>query len=79
MYNNRMVVPKSLQEETERKIHTGHQGIERYQMRVATSVWWPGVSQQVRQVVEQCKECAKEAPRKKEPLIITPLPDYPWS
>ena len=46
-------------------------------MRVDTSVWWPGVSQ-VRQVVEQCKECAKEAPKKREPRIITPLPGYPW-
>jgi transposase InsO family protein len=41
-------------------------------------VWWPGVSQQVRQAVEQCKECAKETSKRKEPLIITPLPEYPW-
>ena len=45
---------------------------------VASSVWWSGVTQQVRQEVEQCKECAKEASKKKEPLIITPLPNYPW-
>lgn len=78
MYGSRIVVPKALQEETLAKIHTGHQGIERCRMRVATSVWWPGVSQQVRQAVEQSKECAKEAPKWKGPLIITPLPDYPW-
>ena len=78
MFNNRIVVPKFLQQETLKKVHTGHQGIERCRMRVATSVWWPGVSQQVRQLVEQCKECAKEAPKKREPLIVTPLPDYPW-
>ena len=44
-------------------------------MRVASSVWWPGVTQ-VCQEVEQYKECAKEDPKKKESLIITSLPDY---
>ena len=47
-------------------------------MRVAMSVSWPGVFQDIRQAVEQCKECAKEVPKRKEPLIVTPLPDYPW-
>ena len=60
------------------RIHTGHQGIERCQTRVATSVWWPGVTQQITQLVEQCKECAQEATKRKEPLVVTPLPDYPW-
>ena len=78
MYKSRIVVPNVLREETLAKIHTGHQGIERCRMRVATSVWWPGVSQEVREVVERCKECTKEAPKRKEPLIITPLPEYPW-
>ena len=78
MYKSRIVVPNVLREETLAKIHTGHQGIERCRMRVATSVWWPGVSQEVREVVERCKECTKEAPKRKEPLIITPLPKYPW-
>ena len=80
MFNNRIVVPKSLRQETLKKAHTGHQGIEQCRMRVATSVtvWWPGVSKQIRQVVEQCKECAKEAAKNREPLIVTPLPDYPW-
>ena len=25
-----------------------------------------------------CRECAEQSVRKKEPLIPTPLPDYPW-
>ena len=78
MFGNRIVVRKSLQCETLTKVHTGHQGIERCRMRVAASVWWPGVSQEVRETVEKCGECAKEASKKREPLIVTPLPDYPW-
>lgn len=58
-------------------MHTGHQGTEHCRSRVATSVWWSRVSQ-VHQAVEQCKDCAEETSKRKEPLITTPLPDYPW-
>jgi len=61
MYGHRIVVPKSLQKETMQKIHAGHQGIERCRARIASSVWWPGVSQQIAQTVHQCAECAKNS------------------
>ena len=78
LFADRIVVPKSLQKETLAKIHEGHQGIERCRARVAASVWWPGVSQQMAQIVQQCKVCARDAKPNKEPLIVTTLPDYPW-
>ncbi len=34
MYNDRIVIPQSLQKETMMKIHEGHQGIERCRIRV---------------------------------------------
>ena len=78
MFNHRIVVPPSLRNETLRKIHTGHQGIERCQMRVRESVWWPGVIYQTAQMVQQCQQCTKEAHYRKEPMIKPDLPDYPW-
>ena len=72
------MVPKSLQKETISRIHEGHQGVDKYRLRVRDSVWWPGVTSQVQQFVENCRECAQEARLRKEPLIPTPLPDYPW-
>ena len=47
-------------------------------MRTRVSVWWPGVSREVRELVENCRECAKESCPKKEPMIPTPLPEFPW-
>ena len=44
---SRIVVPQSLQRETLQKIHNGHQGIQRCLSRVASSVRWSGISQQV--------------------------------
>ena len=28
--------------------------------------------------IQKCPECAKEAKAGKEPLVPTPLPEYPW-
>ncbi len=78
MYGQRIVVPKVLQKETLQKIHEGHQGIERCRGRVTSSVWWPGVSSQVAQMVQQCPECAKNSTPPKEPLLTSPLPDFSW-
>ncbi len=78
MYGHRIVVPKSLQEETRLKIHAGHQGIERCRARVASFVWWPGVNQQIAQTVRQCAVCAQNSTPNREPLITSKLPEYPW-
>ena len=78
LYNNRIVVPNSLQKETLQKLHEGHQGMERCRARAASSVWWPGISQQIPQTVQNCHECAKNATPNREPLIATKLPEYPW-
>ena len=29
-------------------------------------------------MVQQCSVCAKAASQRKEPLVTTPIPDYPW-
>ena len=76
LYNGRIVVPSSLRKEVLLKVHGGHQGAEKCQLRVKQSVWWPGVASQVQQFVENCQECAREARPQKEPLL--PTPDYPW-
>ena len=74
----RIVVPESMQEETLRRIHQGHQGIQQSRLRAQTSVWWPGLSQRITDYVKQCHECARDATLNKEPLMPIELPDYPW-
>ena len=78
LFNERIVVPKALRKETLQRVHSGHQGVEKCRARVAVSVWWPGVYRDVQTMVQSCQECAKLSLTKKEPLIPTPLPDYPW-
>ena len=78
LFNHRIVIPQAVQKETLKKIHEGHQGIERCRMRVRASVWWPGISKRMEQMVLQCQVCAKAAQVHKEPLIASQLPAYPW-
>ena len=78
LYNQHIVVPRSLQRETLDRIHEGHQGIERCRMRTKTSVWWPGISSQITTLVENCPTCVMESKHRREPLMTTKLPEYPW-
>ena len=78
LFNNRIVVPSAMRREAFNKIHEGHQGTERCCWRAKSSVWWPGITTQIKQIVENCKSCAKTVKHRREPLITTPLPEYPW-
>ena len=78
LYNDRIVVPNVLQEETMSRIHEGHQGIERCRMRAKNSVWWPGISKMLTKLVTECPVCVRDSTVRKEPLMPTSLPDYPW-
>ena len=70
------MVPKSLQqEETLQKIHAGHQKIQKCSLRAQSSVWWPGLSTQINQMVENCHQCSKEFVVQNDPLISI---NYPW-
>ena len=75
LFNNRIVVPSAMRREALNKIHEGHQGAERCRWRTKSSVWWPGITAQM---VENCKSCAKSVQHRREPLITSLLPEYPW-
>ena len=82
LYGSRVVVPASKQLETIQKIHEGHQGIQRCRLRARISVWWPVLSRQIEEdspeAVKMCSHCARESIPRKEPLMPSALPDYPW-
>ena len=78
LYSSRIVVPKSLQAATLQKIHNRHQGIQRCHQHTTSSVWWPGVSKHIEQLVKLCSICAKASTLHKEPLMYSPLPNHPW-
>ena len=55
----RSVIPSSMQRQPRNQIHEGHQGISKYRERAKISVWWPGLSAQIKTMVENCPTCSK--------------------
>ena len=78
LYQGRIVIPLSMRQETLAKIHHGHQGIPHCRLRVASSVWWAGVTSAIEQFVQACPTCQRLTNLHREPLLSTPLPSYPW-
>ena len=67
-----------MQSETLQRIHKGHQGIARCPLLSKISVWQPGIARQIAQQGESCQVCSKEVQHRREPLMPTEIPDYPW-
>lgn len=51
-----------------KKRYNGHLGIEKCRKHTSSSVWWPGVMQQITQLVQNCQVCLKKSKPGKEPL-----------
>ena len=67
-----------MQQQTLTKMHYGHQGIQRCRLRLAYSVWWPGVTNAIEQFVQSCPTCQGVTMPHRKTLLTTPLPSYPW-
>ena len=47
-------------------------------MRAKHSVWWPAIPAQLNEAIANCRDCARDTVLRKESLMQTPLPEYPW-
>ena len=75
---SRLVIPPNLRTDILHKIHTGHQGITKCRRRAAQSVWWPGISKDLEHFISRCPICCSQKLQHSEPLLTSPMPDYPW-
>ena len=78
MYDDRIIIPSSMQQEILTRIHDGHLGISKSRQRANTSVWWPGISRDIANLVQNCTTCQKLRPTPHEPLLVSPFPSRPW-
>ncbi|XP_003740183.1 uncharacterized protein K02A2.6-like [Galendromus occidentalis] len=76
---NRMVIPQASRKSVLEDLHKAHQGIERSLRLARTSVYWPGLAADVKQLVEACTFCQSRAKaNSKEPLMPISAPPHPW-
>ena len=60
-------------------LHAGHLGEEKILLRAQETVFWPGISDDVRNTVKLCDVCMKYKPaQQKEPLVPHDVPSFPW-
>ena len=78
MKGNRIAIPVSMRLDVLDKLHDAHQGIAKCRERGKASVWWPGLSKQLEDLVNKCTTCIKERVNAPEPAIPSELPDRPW-
>ncbi|XP_048581557.1 uncharacterized protein K02A2.6 [Nematostella vectensis] len=76
----RVIVPSSLRKTLMSRVHASHQGEQACLRRARDALFWPGMSQQIRDLVSSCSLCADHVPAQtKEPLMTPELPKRPWS
>ncbi|KAL7852894.1 hypothetical protein SRHO_G00186790 [Serrasalmus rhombeus] len=77
--DNRIVIPHSLRPEILRRLHEGHLGIEKCKRRARSAVYWPGINEDIENMVGKCETCNKyQRKQAREPMMIPDLPIAPW-
>lgn len=75
----RLVVPKVLRKMVLDKIHYAHLGIEKCKLLAREAVYWPNMSKEIEDIVENCEACNKfKKLNNKEPMLLREVPEAPW-
>lgn len=78
-YKKRIIVPESLKAELLNIIHQSHQGVVSCKKQAQETIYYPGLSTDVENMVLNCPTCqkySKSNPR--EPLMPHEIPQFPW-
>ena len=75
----RIVIPTCLQKEMLSLLHSSHLGIEKCKQRARDTMFWPGMSSQIEDIVSKCTTCCRfRRKNTKEPLLPHNTPHHPW-
>ena len=74
-----VVIPENHKLDTLKELHMAHQGIEKTKRRARQTVFWPGISKDITDMVKSCEQCAQYRPSNpQEPLIQDDSPSRPF-
>ncbi len=75
----RVVVPPTLREAMKVRVHSSHIGIQGCLRRAREAIYWPGMSKELEQYMQNCDTCQTYAQeQQREPLISHEIPSRPW-
>ena len=76
----RVVTPKSLRRDMLQRIHASHLGIDGCQRHARECLYWPRMSSEVKDYVQQCDVFrSAHSMQQKEPLQPHDVPSRPWA
>ena len=76
---SRVVIPKSMRGQVLHAIHLGHQGETKCILLARESVFWPGIPNDIRQMVKDCDSCNRhQHAQPKLPIMQPDLPTRLW-
>ena len=79
LYKSRIVVPKTERKRILARLHDSHQGIERTKRRARQTVFWPGLTSDIKNTIGACSACQSDRPSlPAEPKHTDPVPSYPF-
>jgi hypothetical protein len=78
--SKQVVIPKAIRKEMLARIHRSHLGMESYLRKARDSLYWPNMSDEVKDYIAQCSTCNElQSNQQKEPLVTHAIPSHPWS
>ena len=62
LHRNRILIPMSKRRTMLERLHSSHQGIVRTLKRARACVFWPGISSDIKNIVDTCDACQENRP-----------------
>ena len=77
--SDRILIPKQLRRQVLDVIHLAHHGETKCILLAREAVLWPGINNEIREMVRGCETCNKHQPAQaKLPILQPELPTRPW-
>ena len=75
----RLLIPKTMRPQIIADLHEAHQGIVHTKQRARLTVYWPGIDNDIENVITACQLCQYHLPSNpKEPIVSKPKPLRPF-
>ena len=79
MKGDQIIIPEALRAEALERLHAGHQGVTKCQLRAKSMIFWPGINKDIEDLVGRCHKCqSRQASLPHEPLMQHEVPTRPW-
>ena len=77
-----IIIPQTLHKEMIQLLHTGHLGLEKFLNRAKQYMYWPGLYDELKDLITNCTACLKfsaQKPTSNKQHAGHEIPVHPWS